>query len=156
MPLSRRRGDRDDETDPATPKTLLAAKLSRRLRELHLRPKDLEERAGIGKSSVSRYLSGQSAPEDFDRLALLAKALDVSADYLIDPDQPAVDDPPTFGGVVGVRLTQHQQLVLLTVGEREIPALIEALKSAPPSPPHAVGHRPARDGSGGQNRAKGT
>ena len=59
---------------------------SKRLKEAleykNMRPVELGRRTGIGKSSISMYLSGENEPRG-NRLHLIAQALDVNESFLL-------------------------------------------------------------------------
>lgn len=47
------------------------------LREKNITPKELSEKTGIPKSSISQYMSGYAKPKQ-DRIYLISKALDTT------------------------------------------------------------------------------
>ena len=68
---------------------------SDRLKEImkirNLRQSDLVEKTGIGKSSISTYLSGEYQPKQ-DKIIKLSNALDVNPSWLMGYDVPMVDN----------------------------------------------------------------
>lgn len=68
---------------------------SDRLKEImkihNLKQSDLVEKTGIGKSSISTYLSGEYQPKQ-DKIIKLSNALDVNPSWLMGYDVPMVDN----------------------------------------------------------------
>ena len=64
-----------------------AQRLREIMEEQGIRQKDLCFMAGIGKSSMSQYLSGAFIPKE-QKIRSIAKALDVSDDWLLGYDVP--------------------------------------------------------------------
>lgn len=55
------------------------------LREKNITPKELSEKTGIPKSSISQYMSGYAKPKQ-DRIYLISKALDINPTWLLGYD----------------------------------------------------------------------
>lgn len=68
---------------------------SDRLKEImkirNLRQSDLVEKTGIGKSSISTYLSGEYQPKQ-DKIIKLSNVLNVNPSWLMGYDVPMVDN----------------------------------------------------------------
>lgn len=62
--------------------SITASRLKEALELRGMRQVDLAEKTGIGKSAISQYLSGKVLPKQ-DKLYLLARALQVSEDWLL-------------------------------------------------------------------------
>ena len=58
-----------------------ADKLKNLMKDLDLTQSKLSDLTGIGKSSISQYLSGKNTPSAL-RMSMIANALDVSVDWL--------------------------------------------------------------------------
>ena len=73
---------------------LFRERLEERLDELYLTRKQLAEKAGISESIIDKWLNGNKdsngemryIPPSFKLLKKVAKALNVSTDYFVDPD----------------------------------------------------------------------
>ncbi|MBB5326130.1 transcriptional regulator with XRE-family HTH domain [Anoxybacillus tepidamans] len=63
-------------------KQLLSNRIKRRLKELNLKQKDLIEKTGHPKSTVSKIVNGAVTPR-IDVLIPISKVLDVSIDWLV-------------------------------------------------------------------------
>ena len=75
----------------------LDEKLYQRMVQLGLTQQALSLRAGVSDSEVSRLLNGQSKRPGLHNILRLARALNVSVDYLADDaleDDPLVPDEP--------------------------------------------------------------
>lgn len=64
-----------------------AKRLNTALKLRGMKPVDLHERTGIGKSSISQYMSGLVNPKQ-DRIYLMAVALNVNELWLMGHDVP--------------------------------------------------------------------
>lgn len=64
-----------------------ARRLREAMREKGLSQQELCNRSGVTKSSISHYVNGKTAPDNFQAVKL-AKVLDVAPEWLM-----AVDDP---------------------------------------------------------------
>lgn len=64
----------------------------------------LAEKVGVSRQAVSKWETGESQPE-LNKMAALAQALNVSADWLLSPDDP-IEEPQT---VVAETQPQSQQ-----------------------------------------------
>lgn len=53
----------------------------------NIRPAELAEKTGLSKSTISHYMSGYTKPKS-DKLFILARALDVSEQWLMGLDVP--------------------------------------------------------------------
>lgn len=62
--------------------SITASRLKEALELRGMRQADLVRKTGIGKSAISQYLSGKVLPKQ-DKLYLLARALQVSEDWLL-------------------------------------------------------------------------
>jgi repressor LexA len=75
------------------------AQLSERLRQLRkqggLTQKDLEARSGVPQNTISRIEIGGVQEISTRTLIALARALQVTTDYLLGLDAPAVEATPT-------------------------------------------------------------
>lgn len=77
-----------------------------------MRQVDLERKTGIGRSSLSRYLSGDYEP-NADRLHRIAVALDVSEAYLLGYDVEPDREPPETAKKAGETLEQEMSRRML-------------------------------------------
>lgn len=68
-----------------------ASRLKLMMVERQMNQTDLANAIGKGKSSVSQYLSGKNIPKE-DVQKQIADALNVSVEFLIGIDQPAISD----------------------------------------------------------------
>lgn len=69
---------------------VFAKRLSAALEKNNMRPADLAEKTGIGKSAISQYMSGAFKPKQV-RTEKIANALGVSVAYLMGYDEPNID-----------------------------------------------------------------
>ncbi|MDY7037624.1 MAG: helix-turn-helix transcriptional regulator [Thermodesulfobacteriota bacterium] len=67
---------------------MFAQKLKRLREKKGFSQQSLAERAGINKMLISKYETGRSAPT-MDNLGKIAKALEVTADYLVFDNVPS-------------------------------------------------------------------
>lgn len=67
--------------------TTTAARLQELMDYYHITRADLEARTGIGRSALSRYLSGEREPRQ-DKIAIIATAYDIDAGWLLGLDVP--------------------------------------------------------------------
>lgn len=86
-------------------------------------PKDLSEKTGIPKSSISQYMSGYAKPKQ-DRIYLIAKALDVSETWLLGYDvpmdrspAPAADPLPDYPNIFPLESKKYPLLGEIACGE---------------------------------------
>ena len=82
-----------------------AERLRLAMKRAEIKPVELCEKTGIGKSSISQYLSGEYEPKQ-KKLFKLAKALSVSPAYLMGATDDATDydDAALIAEVQGPRL----------------------------------------------------
>ena len=82
-----------------------AERLRLAMNRANMKPVELCEKTGIGKSSISQYMSGEYEPKQ-KKLYLLAEALAVSPSYLMGlTDDPVnYDDEDLIASVQGPRL----------------------------------------------------
>lgn len=66
---------------------IFAKRLNAALEKNNMRPADLAEKTGIGKSAISQYMSGAFKPKQV-RTEKIANALGVSVAYLMGYDEP--------------------------------------------------------------------
>lgn len=69
---------------------IFAKRLNAALEKNNMRPADLAEKTGIGKSAISQYMSGAFKPKQV-RTEKIANALGVSVAYLMGYDEPAIE-----------------------------------------------------------------
>lgn len=67
-------------------KKSIAANLQQAMREKGMTQSDLSKASGIGRSSISQYLSGRNTPEP-ERIARLAECLDVDPEDLVGAEE---------------------------------------------------------------------
>lgn len=92
------------------------------LRLRGMKPVDLCEKTGIGKSSLSQYLSGEYEPRT-NRVYIFANVLDVSAEWLSGYDVPMDKDAPLqqLNGTAYEGMSKQQmQLYLLAEYLRKV------------------------------------
>lgn len=70
-----------------TNQPLFLQRLKETMEQKDVKPAELCRRTNIGLSSISQYLSGRYMPKD-DRIALMAKALNVNPAWLAGYDEP--------------------------------------------------------------------
>lgn len=82
-----------------------AERLRLAMKRIDMKPVELCEKTGIGKSSISQYLSGEYEPKQ-KKLYLLAEALATTPSYLMGlTDDPVdYDDDDLIASVQGPRL----------------------------------------------------
>lgn len=71
-------------------------KIQSRRKAMGLSQEELAQRTGVSRQSVTKWETGQSAP-DLDRLVQLADLLGVSLDYLLRADMESPDAEPLPG-----------------------------------------------------------
>ncbi|MEI3479077.1 MAG: helix-turn-helix transcriptional regulator [Bilophila sp.] len=71
-------------------------KIQSRRKAMGLSQEELAQRTGVSRQSVTKWETGQSAP-DLDRLVQLADLLGVSLDYLLRADMESLDAEPLPG-----------------------------------------------------------
>ena len=69
---------------------IFAKRLNAALEKNNMRPADLAEKTGIGKSAISQYMSGAFKPKQV-RTEKIANALGVSVAYLMGYDEPDIE-----------------------------------------------------------------
>lgn len=74
-----------------------------------LKQADLSELTGIGKSSISTYLTGEYEPKQ-KNIYLMASALDVSEPWLMGLDVPMERKNPTADNSDGITERQREYL----------------------------------------------
>lgn len=79
--------------------TTSAARLQDLMNYYNITRADLEARTGIGRSALSRYLSGEREPRQ-DKIAIIATAYDVDAGWLLGLDVPMKKKPSADAHVV--------------------------------------------------------
>ena len=72
-------------------KNIFASRLCRALEENNMRPAELAEKTGIGKSAISQYMNGAFKPKQV-RTEKIANALGVSVAYLMGWDESDSDN----------------------------------------------------------------
>ncbi|WP_182830369.1 helix-turn-helix domain-containing protein [Tautonia rosea] len=103
----------------------LARKLDRRMLQLGLSQQALAQKSGVSDSEVSRLLKGQSKRPGLPNILRLARALEVSVDFLADDSLQ--DDPHTEP----VSLPSQEQALLelaRTIGSREVEMILDATR----------------------------
>ncbi|MEW4569192.1 helix-turn-helix transcriptional regulator [Tautonia sp. JC769] len=108
-----------------SPAQALARKLDRRMVQLGLSQQALAQKSGVSDSEVSRLLKGQSKRPGLHNILRLARALDVSVDFLADDtlhDDPR-DDRPAIP-------PEDEALLELAraIGNREVAMILDATR----------------------------
>lgn len=97
-----------------------AEKLKNLMKELDLTQSKLSDLTGIGKSSISQYLSGKNEPSK-DRKTEIARALGVQDDYfeMFEPVATVQHD-----GVVNLPVTLRSSIIQIPIESTCIRAVI--------------------------------
>jgi transcriptional regulator with XRE-family HTH domain len=108
-----------------SPAQTLARKLDRRMAQLGLSQQALAQKSGVSDSEVSRLLKGQSKRPGLHNILRLARALDVSVDFLADDtlqEDPRVDRPE-------IPPEEESLLELVrAIGGREVAMILDATR----------------------------
>lgn len=103
----------------------LARKLDRRMLQLGLSQQALAQKSGVSDSEVSRLLKGQSKRPGLHNILRLARALDVSVDFLAD--DTLQDDP--FQDLPSAPPEEEAVLELVrSIGSREVSMILDATR----------------------------
>ena len=94
---------------------IFSQRLKKAMDEQRVTQSDLSTLTGLGKSSVSKYLSGKNEPM-VNTMTLIADALNVSVDWL----SGAVDEPSDDGSGHTNNLPVEQAARLMGVGKQFI------------------------------------
>lgn len=103
----------------------LARKLDRRMLELGFSQQALAQKSGVSDSEVSRLLKGQSKRPGLHNILRLARALEVSVDYLADDSLQ--DDPCAELPAIPSEEAALLDLVR-TIGSREVEMILDATR----------------------------
>lgn len=72
-------------------KQILSKQIKKRLKELNMRQKDLIEKTGQPKSTISKVINGVVTPR-IDVIIPVSKVLNVSIDWLVHEHEEQLDD----------------------------------------------------------------
>lgn len=79
-------------------KNTFATCLKSAMERAHMNQSELSMKTGIGKSSISQYLSGTNAPTKGEKISTLAEALGVTTEFLLGLET-ATPDAPSLGNM---------------------------------------------------------
>ena len=107
-------------------KTKLDEKLYRRMVQLGMTQQGLSQKSGVSDSEISRLLNGQSKRPGLHNILRLARALDVSLDYLADDDAATDPRPPSAQELSPVEREMVERV--RSLGFREVEMLLDAIR----------------------------
>lgn len=113
-------GDNGCYVDMEFPEKLRSTRKARQYSQEYL-----AEQVGVRQSQLGKWETGQGRPY-YDQALKLARALDVSMDWLCDPE---IDTPPSTPG--GVELSEGEKAVLEVVKRRGLSWVLLALTDPP-------------------------
>lgn len=96
---------------------MFSERLKKAMQDLGLSQAQLSKLTGIGRSSISQYLSGKNVPTEA-RQAEIAAALGLASDYFTD--ETVIAAPITSGGGVIPRLTLTETANLMGLSKKAL------------------------------------
>lgn len=92
----------------------ISERIKNRMGSLALKPKDIVNRIGVSKATVSQWVNGNSAPEG-QNLLHLAETLEVTPDWLLTGRKALGEgNPPSISSEIvrhSVRIVRHSEII---------------------------------------------